>query len=198
VEEAKPVKGGGLWKHQECDRRCDWKRSRRQHAERGIFSKMIEIVNWNKDTQVKNEMKLEFRAISDNEAFARTAVAAFVAQLNPTLEEISDIKTAVSEAVTNSIIHGYEGREGEENKVWVTCFIKNDILEVEIRDCGVGIEDIDKAMEPLYTTKPELERSGMGFAFMEAFMDDLEVISEVGQGTSIHMVKKLGITPWIN
>ena len=158
---------------------------------------MIEIVNWSKDTKVKNEMKLEFRAISDNEAFARTAVAAFVTQLDPTLEEISDIKTAVSEAVTNCIIHGYAGREGEENKVWVTCFIKNDVLEVEIRDCGVGIEDIDKAMEPLFTTKPELERSGMGFACMEAFMDDLEVVSEVGRGTSVHMVKKLGISPYL-
>lgn len=158
---------------------------------------MIEIVNWSKNTKVKNEMKLEFRAISDNEAFARTAVAAFVTQLDPTLEEISDIKTAVSEAVTNSIIHGYEGSEEEENKVWVTCFIKNDVLEVEIRDTGVGIEDIDKAMEPLFTTKPELERSGMGFAFMEAFMDDLEVVSEVGRGTSVHMVKKLGISPYL-
>lgn len=158
---------------------------------------MIEIVNWSKNTKVKNEMKLEFRAISDNEAFARTAVAAFVTQLDPTLEEISDIKTAVSEAVTNSIIHGYEGSAEEENKVWITCFIKNDVLEVEIRDAGVGIEDIDKAMEPLFTTKPELERSGMGFAFMEAFMDDLEVVSEVGRGTSVHMVKKLGVSPYL-
>ncbi|MCM1156102.1 MAG: anti-sigma F factor [Roseburia sp.] len=146
---------------------------------------------------MKNEMKLEFRAVSDNEAFARTAVAAFVAQLDPTLEEISDIKTAVSEAVTNAIIHGYEDRE-EENKVWITCFIKNDVLEVEIKDRGVGIEDIDKAMEPLFTTRPELERSGMGFAFMEAFMDDLEVVSEVGQGTSVHMVKKLGSSPYLD
>jgi len=158
---------------------------------------MIEIVSWKKNTEIKNEMKLEFRAISDNEAFARTAVAAFVAQLDPTLEEISDIKTAVSEAVTNSIIHGYEGEDREENKVWIHCFIKKDVLEVEIKDRGVGIENIDKAMEPLFTTKPELERSGMGFAFMEAFMDDLEVFSEVGQGTTVHMVKKLGITSWI-
>lgn len=158
---------------------------------------MIEIVNMNRDTQVKNEMRLEFRAISDNEAFARTAVAAFVSQLNPTLEEISDIKTAVSEAVTNSIIHGYDKEDGENNLVWVSCLIKNDILEVEIRDKGVGIEDIEKAMEPLFTTKPELDRSGMGFAFMEAFMDDLEVFSESGQGTTVHMVKKLGITSWI-
>lgn len=158
---------------------------------------MIEIVNWDQNTKVTNEMKLEFRAVSDNEAFARTAVAAFVTQLNPTLEEISDIKTAVSEAVTNAIIHGYDGEDGENNKVWLSCVIKSDVLEVEICDRGVGIENIEKAMEPLYTTKPELERSGMGFSFMEAFMDDLEVISEVGQGTTIHMVKKIGITSWI-
>ncbi len=158
---------------------------------------MIEIVDLNRDAQVKNEMRLEFRAISDNEAFARTAVAAFVSQLNPTLEEISDIKTAVSEAVTNSIIHGYDKDDEENNMVWVSCLIKGDILEVEIRDRGIGIEDVEKAMEPLFTTKPELDRSGMGFAFMEAFMDDLEVFSEVGQGTTVHMVKKLGITSWI-
>ena len=158
---------------------------------------MIEIVNWSKNTQVKNEMRLEFRALSENEAFARTSVAAFVTQLNPTLEEISDIKTAVSEAVTNAIIHGYDGIRQEENKVWIHCMIKNDVLEVEIRDMGVGIENIEKAMEPLYTTKPELERSGMGFSFMEAFMDDLEVVSEVGQGTTVHMLKKLGTSSWI-
>lgn len=162
-----------------------------------MVCKMIEIVNWKQGTEIKNEMQLEFRAISDNEAFARTVVAAFVAQLNPTLEEISDIKTAVSEAVTNSIIHGYEGENSEENRVWVHCFIKGDVLEVEIRDNGVGIGDIDRAMEPLFTTKPELERSGMGFSFMEAFMDDLEVLSEPGQGTTVHMVKKLGTMPWI-
>lgn len=158
---------------------------------------MIEIVSWKRNTEIRNEMRLEFRAVSDNEAFARTAVAAFVAQLNPTLEEVSDIKTAVSEAVTNSIIHGYEGEDREENKVWIHCFIKSDVLEVEVKDRGVGIENIDKAMEPLFTTKPELERSGMGFSFMEAFMDDLEVFSEVGQGTTVHMMKKLGITSWI-
>lgn len=158
---------------------------------------MIEIVNVKRDTQVKNEMRLEFRAISDNEAFARTAVAAFVTQLNPTLEEISDIKTAVSEAVTNSIIHGYDGEDEEDNMVWVSCLIRNDVLEVEIRDRGVGIENIEKAMEPLFTTKPELERSGMGFSFMEAFMDDLEVTSSVGNGTTVRMMKKLGVTSWI-
>ncbi|MCM1386748.1 MAG: anti-sigma F factor [Bacillus sp. (in: Bacteria)] len=147
---------------------------------------------------MKNEMRLEFRAISANESFARTAVAAFVTQLNPTLEEISDIKTAVSEAVTNAIIHGYDGEKNEDNKVWIHCLIKNDVLEVEIRDMGIGIENVEKAMEPLYTTKPELERSGMGFSFMEAFMDDLEVVSDVGQGTTVHMVKKLGTSPWLS
>lgn len=161
------------------------------------MEEMIEIVNVNNDTQIRNEMRMEFRAISENEAFARTAVAAFVTQLNPTLEEVSDIKTAVSEAVTNSIIHGYDGKNCEENRVWLKCFIKNDVLDVEIRDAGVGIEDIERAMQPLFTTKPELDRSGMGFAFMEAFMDDLEVISEPGQGTCVHMVKKLGVTSWI-
>ncbi|MDD6812179.1 MAG: anti-sigma F factor [Lachnospiraceae bacterium] len=158
---------------------------------------MIEIVSMKQDRQVKNEMKMEFRAVSANESFARTAVAAFVTQLNPTLEEISDIKTAVSEAVTNAIIHGYEGEDGEECKVWLSCVIRNDVLEVEIRDTGVGIENVDKAMEPLFTTKPQLDRSGMGFAFMEAFMDDLEVISEVGQGTVVRMQKKVGTTSWI-
>lgn len=159
---------------------------------------MIEIVNVRRDKQVTNEMKLEFRAVSDNEAFARIAVSAFVTQLNPTLEEISDIKTAVSEAVTNAIIHGYEGDDQGENSVWIDCRIKKDVLEIEIRDSGVGIENVERAMEPLYTTKPELERSGMGFAFMEAFMDDLEVISEVGQGTLVRMLKKLGTASWID
>ena len=152
---------------------------------------MIEIVNWKRGMEVKNEMQLEFRAISDNEAFARTAVAAFVAQLNPTLEEISDIKTAVSEAVTNSIIHGYEGEDCEENRVWIHCFIKEDVLEVDIKDSGVGIGDIDKAMEPLFTTKPDLERSGMGFTVIESFTDRQDVVSAPGKGTRITMVKQL-------
>lgn len=150
-----------------------------------------------------NEMRLSFDAISVNEAFARVVVAAFVAPLNPTLEEISDIKTAVSEAVTNAVIHGYdmEGQEKEtnekKNQVELICQIENDVLHVEIKDTGKGIENIEQAMEPLYTTKPEMDRSGMGFAFMEAFMDDLEVISEPNCGTTIIMKKKLGITSWI-
>lgn len=148
-----------------------------------------------------NEMKLTFDAASVNEAFARITVAAFVAPLNPTMEEISDIKTAVSEAVTNAIIHGYDGEEysqGEKrNQIELHCLLEDDVLHVKVRDMGRGIEDIEQAMEPLFTTKPEMERSGMGFAFMEAFMDDLEVISAPGCGTTIRMKKKMGITPWV-
>lgn len=160
---------------------------------------------------MKNEMILEFDAISNNESLARVAVATFITPLNPTLEEISDVKTAVSEAVTNAIIHGYEntigyGRHGEnrpvygkdyEGKVWLRCCLEDGILHIEVEDKGKGIENIDKAMEPLFTTKPELERSGMGFAFMEAFMDDLEVESKVNVGTVIRMKKKLGTGSWI-
>lgn len=156
---------------------------------------------------MKNEMEVVFDAISNNESFARVSVAAFVSHLNPTLEEISDIKTAVSEAVTNSIIHGYENIRGYEKKepaykdihpgkVRVRCLLDEGVLHIEVSDKGKGIENIDKAMEPLYTTKPELERSGMGFAFMEAFMDDLEVISTPGEGTIVKMQKKIGTGAW--
>ncbi len=150
--------------------------------------------------EMKNEMRLEFDAVSENEAFARVAVAAFVTPLNPTIEEISDIKTAVSEAVTNAIIHGYDAESGyvaKERKVYIHCLILHDVLHVEIIDEGKGIENIEQAMEPLFTTKPEMDRSGMGFAFMEAFMDDLEVISEPGMGTTVLMKKKLGTSSWI-
>lgn len=158
-----------------------------------------------RNAALKNEMKMEFTALSENEAFARIVVAAFVTPLNPTLEEISDIKTAVSEAVTNAIIHGYEKNDGDgemqgeekENKVYLHCLLEEDVLQVEIMDEGKGIENIEQAMEPLFTTKPEMDRSGMGFSFMEAFMDDLEVISEPGIGTTILMKKKLGTTSWI-
>lgn len=155
----------------------------------------------------RNEMQIQFDALSINEAFARVAVAAFVAPLNPTMEEISDIKTAVSEAVTNAIIHGYdgqfpgenpeEGQQGKANQVFLHCLMDEDVLHVEIRDTGKGIENIEQAMEPLFTTKPEMDRSGMGFAFMEAFMDDLEVVSQPGCGTVVLMKKKLGTTSWI-
>lgn len=138
---------------------------------------------------MNNEMKVEFDAKSVNEGFARVAVAAFLTQLNPTLDEIADVKTAVSEAVTNAIIHGYESREG---KVYLTCILKEDTAVITVEDKGAGMADIKKAMEPFYTTRPELERSGMGFAFMEAFMDDMEVESEVGVGTKVTMTKKIG------
>lgn len=149
------------------------------------------------NTILRNEMEITFDAISVNEAFARVAVAAFVTPLNPTMEEVSDIKTAVSEAVTNAIIHGYdsefdrENHREEKNQVYLHCIIEDDVLEVEVRDKGKGIENIEQAMEPLFTTKPELDRSGMGFAFMEAFMDRLEVISEPGCGTVVIMEKRL-------
>lgn len=133
-------------------------------------------------------MVLEFDSISENEAFARVVVAAFAAQLDPTLEEIADIKTAVSEAVTNAIIHGYENGEG---KIKLHCIIEEDCLKVEITDFGVGIENIEQAKEPMYTTRPEWERSGMGFTFMETFMDHLIVESKPFEGTNIYMDKRI-------
>lgn len=137
----------------------------------------------------KNEMKLIFDARSVNESFARVAVAAFITDLNPTLDEIADIKTAVSEAVTNAIIHGYQD---PEEKVELTCKICGTEVDITVEDKGTGIADVKQAMEPFYTTKPELERSGMGFSFMEAFMDRLEVESSPGNGTRVHMVRKIG------
>ena len=134
-------------------------------------------------------MKIEFESCSENEAFARTVIAAYITRLNPTLEELSDVKTAVSEAVTNCIIHGYDGGEGT---IHMECTINGREVTVKIEDYGGGFEDIDKAMEPLYTTKPEWERSGMGFAFMEAFMDELQVESVYHQGTKITMKKTIG------
>ena len=136
-----------------------------------------------------NEMELVFDSKSVNEGFARVAVAAFMTQLNPTLEEVADVKTAVSEAVTNAIIHGYEK---EINKIRIRCCLKEQILYIEIEDHGKGIEDVEQAMQPLYTSKPELERSGMGFSFMEAFMDEISVESEPGKGTVVKMQKEIG------
>ena len=135
-----------------------------------------------------NEMKLEFLSKSANESFARIAVAAFVTQLDPSLEEIADIKTAVSEAVTNAIIHGYEEKEGI---VKIECKLFANSIEVEITDNGKGIEDIEKAREPLYTSKPDFERSGMGFTIMESFMDEVHIESVVGLGTKITMKKTI-------
>ena len=137
---------------------------------------------------MKNEMRLEFDSISANEAFARVTVAAFMTQMNPSMEEVADVKTAVSEAVTNAIIHGYGG---EVHKILIAGEIDGEWLRLEVRDQGVGIPDVEKAMEPLYTTRPELDRSGMGFLFMEAFMDEVKVESEPGNGTAVIMKKRI-------
>ena len=136
-----------------------------------------------------NEMTIEFDSRSCNEGFARVAVAAFCTQMNPTLEEVADLKTAVSEAITNAIIHGYEN---EVHKIRIECKIAGRDLYVTVIDRGKGIPDVKKAMEPLFTTRSEMERSGMGFAFMEAFMDEIVVVSQPGQGTEVHMRKRVG------
>ena len=138
---------------------------------------------------MNDQMIVEFNSVSKNESFARVVVAAFVARLDPTLEEISDIKTAVSEAVTNSVIHGYDNGDG---KIKIETCIVDDTVTIIVTDYGVGIDNIERAMEPMYTSKPELERSGMGFAFMEAFMDELFVDSKPGEGTIITMRKVIG------
>ena len=138
--------------------------------------------------EVENEMKVEFLSKSANEAFARITIAAFASQLDPTIEELADIKTAVSEAVTNCIIHGYENRIGI---VKMEASLKENEILIEISDHGKGIENIEMAKEPLYTTKPNLERSGMGFTIMESFMDSVNVESVVGLGTKITMRKEI-------
>ena len=135
-----------------------------------------------------NEMKLVFDSRPVKEGLARVTAAAFCTQLNPTLEEVADLKTAVSEAVTNCIIHGYEGKV---HKIEMICRLEGAELSVEIKDYGVGIPDVEKAMEPLYTTKPETDRSGMGFTFMEAFMDEVLVESRPGEGTTVRMKKRI-------
>ena len=138
--------------------------------------------------QFENEMKLEFISKSSNEAFARISVAAFASQLDPTIEELADIKTAVSEAVTNCIIHGYEDAEGI---VKIRARILKNNVEIEISDTGKGIENVELARKPLYTTKANLERSGMGFTIMESFMDEVEIDSVLGLGTKVTMRKKI-------
>ena len=140
---------------------------------------------------ISDEIQLSFRSKSQNERFSRTVIAAFAARLDPTLEEISDLKTAVSEAVTNAIIHAYSDESG---MVELKAEIRGNDVIIEIRDYGVGIPDIKQAMEPTYTTRPEWERSGMGFAFMEAFTDELRVDSAPGEGTRIRMRKRIGGT----
>ena len=137
-----------------------------------------------------NEMTVEFKSIARNESFARMVVAAFMTGTNPTLEEVSDVKTAVSEAVTNSIIHGYNNGEGV---IKINAKIDNRTLYIEVEDYGCGIENVKQAMEPLYTTRPEEERSGMGFSFMEAFMEKIIVESEPQKGTKVKMWKEIGV-----
>ena len=134
----------------------------------------------------ENHMQVSFDAKSVNEGLARMLVSAFMTEMNPTLEQIADVKTAVSEAVTNAIIHGYSD---EKELVELSCDREGQQLVVTVEDHGVGIADLEEAMQPFYTSKPQLERSGMGFSFMEAFMDKIEVRSEVGQGTKVVMWK---------
>ena len=135
-----------------------------------------------------NKMRLVFDGVSENESFARMAVAAFAVQLNPTMNELADIKTAVSEGVTNAIVHGYEGKGGD---VEIRADITGNLLHIEIIGEGVGIENIALAREPFYTTKAEEERSGMGFSVMESFMDELDVASAPGEGTRLTMLKRI-------
>ena len=141
-----------------------------------------------------NTMTLEFESRPCNESFARVSAAAFLAQLNPTVEEVADVKTAISEAVTNAMIHGYRQEKG---KIQMKCVLdlEEKVFQVTVKDTGVGIENVEKAMEPMFTTCPELERSGMGFSFMEAFMDELEVRSHPGWGTEVVMKRKIGVHP---
>lgn len=141
---------------------------------------------------MNNHMHIRFDGLSQNESFARAVAAAFVSQLNPTIEELSDIRTAVSEAVTNAIIHGYEDSAGE---VSMECSIAGDAVTVTVHDDGVGIRDIDLARQPFYTTKPELKRSGMGFTVMEAFMEEVTVESAPDAGTTVTMMRHIGRTP---
>ncbi|QPA29927.1 anti-sigma F factor [Thermaerobacillus caldiproteolyticus] len=138
---------------------------------------------------MRNEMHLQFSALSQNESFARVTVAAFVAQLDPTMDELTEIKTVVSEAVTNAIIHGYNN--DPNGVVYISVVIDDGVVQMTIRDEGVGIANIEEARQPLFTTKPELERSGMGFTIMENFMDEVVVHSEVNKGTTIHLTKYL-------
>lgn len=143
---------------------------------------------------MNNTMRIEFSALAENEAFARTAAAAFIMPLDPTVEELTEIKTAVSEAVSNSVIHGYKCEESAENKIAMECTVfGNGKVVILIEDYGVGIEDVNKAMEPMFSTGNGEERSGMGFTVMESFMDKLKVKSEKGEGTTVVMTKFLDI-----
>lgn len=137
----------------------------------------------------RNAMSLQFVSRSENESFARVTVAAFVSQLDPTLDELTDIKTVVSEAVTNAIIHGYDSRT--DGLITIRAEIEGETVRIEVEDEGRGITDIEQARQPLYTSKPELERSGMGFTIIENFMDETEIRSEPGKGTLIRMAKRI-------
>lgn len=139
--------------------------------------------------EITNKMKLEFLSKSENEGLARVAVSAFMGQKDPLITEIADVKTAVSEAVTNAIIHGYGEKCGI---VYIECTMSENELTVKIEDKGKGIADIQKALTPLYTTEPDAERSGMGFTVMESFMDDVSVESQLGAGTTVTMKKYIG------
>ncbi|WP_318508516.1 anti-sigma F factor [Bacillus sp. T3] len=138
---------------------------------------------------MKNKMELQFSALSQNESFARVTVAAFIAQLDPTMDELTEIKTVVSEAVTNAIIHGYNN--DPEGIVYISVTLEDGFVEMNIKDEGIGIADVEEARQPLFTTKPELERSGMGFTIMENFMDEVEVSSHTGTGTQVTLKKHL-------
>ncbi|HFG9175326.1 TPA: anti-sigma F factor [Clostridioides difficile] len=140
---------------------------------------------------MNNIMEVKFSAISENESLARVIVASFAAKLDPTVDELVDIKTAVSEAVTNAIIHGYE--EDSSKFVFLRCEIEGNTIKIIVEDEGYGIENVEKAMEPLYTSKPELDRSGMGFTVMKSFMDDVEVSSVKDNRTRIEMTKKINV-----
>ncbi|WDL97091.1 anti-sigma F factor [Alicyclobacillus sp. ALC3] len=140
----------------------------------------------------QNYMQIQFPSLSENESFARVAVAAFAAQLDPTMEQLTELKTAVSEAVTNAIIHGYESGVGE---VRISCAIVNGRIDITVEDEGVGIPDLEQARQPLYTSRPELERSGMGITIMESFVDELQIESRPGQGTRVVMRKQVAKPP---
>ena len=137
----------------------------------------------------KETISLEIESLSKNEEFARVVVAVFMSRMNPTLEEMDDVKTAVSEAVTNAVIHGYREEGG---RIRIEVSIEGQVLYVTVQDFGIGIADLKRAMEPMFTTDRTGERSGMGFSFMEAFMDHLEVESEPGRGTTVRMQKRMG------
>ncbi|MGO4888293.1 anti-sigma F factor [Anaerobacillus sp. MEB173] len=138
---------------------------------------------------MKNIMEIKFSALSENESFARVTVGAFVAQLDPTMDELTEIKTVVSEAVTNSIIHGYDNNP--EGMIYISVTLEQDVIHLTIRDEGIGIPNLEEARQPLFTTKPELERSGMGFTIMENFMDEVKVVTEPSVGTTIYLTKHL-------